>query len=385
MNILIAAVSRYEKPSGICRSAANQANSLATHSEVSRVYLAVADWQVNYYRSNLNIISDRIEIVPISMKNAPIARNWWYLTGLPALAKKLKCSLVHLSFPAPTLRWLYSVPVVSTVNDFYPFEFPENFGYPQVYGNQLFARICIANSDGIVSISQHTLDQFKKYFPKYKSPKTLIYPSVDFKDIEASKPRQLSLQGPYLLSVAQHRKNKNLDLLIQAFYETRESGTIAANSSLLIVGSNGSETESLHQLVHELKILDKVYFLSALNDSELTWLYQNCHIMVLPSSVEGLGLPVVEALYNSARVICSDIPTLREVGEGQCQFFSLQGDVLENLKFALAHTWKSSDRTSIKDPRFDMRIIANQFVSFYRGILLGSTVAIETTPPVTLP
>jgi glycosyltransferase involved in cell wall biosynthesis len=46
--------------------------------------------------------------------------------------------------------------------------------------------------------------------------------------------------------------------------------------------------------------------------TQIDALYNGCSAVVLPSLFEGFGLPLVEALQNGARVICSDIPAHRE-------------------------------------------------------------------------
>jgi glycosyltransferase involved in cell wall biosynthesis len=369
MNVLISAVSRFEKPSGICRSAANLANCLTLQPDISRVYLVVGEWQVSYFQENFHLAADRIEIVPIVIKNSSIARNWWYMTGLPIVAKKLNCPLVHLSFPVPIAAPLFTARIVLTLNDLYPFEIPENFGYPQVYLNQLFTRICLANCDGITCISSYTLRQLEKYFPKNRKPKSIIYISIDFEEKEPQKPSDLPFENSFVLTVAQHRKNKNLDILIRSFHKSKQSGLILSNASLVIVGSQGSETNSLIQLVDQLDLKDQVYFLSSLIDSELVWLYKQCHLMVLPSSVEGLGLPVIESLHYNCHVICSDIPTLREIGGSQCEFFSLEGDPVENLTQILLQVWNRSERHTKPDTRFDKKTISDQYISFYKSLL----------------
>jgi glycosyltransferase involved in cell wall biosynthesis len=60
------------------------------------------------------------------------------------------------------------------------------------------------------------------------------------------------------------------------------------------------------------------------NQAELVFLYKRCTALVLPSFIEGWGLPAGEALWFGRRVICSDIPVLREVCGGHANFFNPQ-------------------------------------------------------------
>ena len=55
-----------------------------------------------------------------------------------------------------------------------------------------------------------------------------------------------------------------------------------------------------------------------------------------PSITEGFGLPVAEALLAGCRVVCSDIPAHREVGDGHCRFVALQRNAEDALLEAIA-------------------------------------------------
>jgi glycosyltransferase involved in cell wall biosynthesis len=60
-----------------------------------------------------------------------------------------------------------------------------------------------------------------------------------------------------------------------------------------------------------------VAFLDETPREELVRLYQSAAVLVLPSSVESFGLPLLEAMACGSAVIASDIPVAREVcGDG---------------------------------------------------------------------
>ena len=70
------------------------------------------------------------------------------------------------------------------------------------------------------------------------------------------------------------------------------------------------------RLVAKLHLHEKVAFLEGVSESELQWCYVHCQAVVSPSTVEGFGLPIAEALLAGCRIVCSDIPSFREVGDG---------------------------------------------------------------------
>jgi glycosyltransferase involved in cell wall biosynthesis len=66
--------------------------------------------------------------------------------------------------------------------------------------------------------------------------------------------------------------------------------------------------------------------LGAVAPEELEWLYAHASIVLVPSRYEGFGLPLLEAAQRGVAVLASDIPALRETGEGVARFVPV-GDV----------------------------------------------------------
>lgn len=373
MHILIPVLHRPTKPTGVCRHAASLARCLANTDQVSQVTLIIGEWQVDYFTRVFDLSSPKIKILDVSIKNSSLSRNQWFVFGLPKLANQLQPDIVHLSFPFPFIRRLFKAPVVATIHDLYPFECPDNFGYPQVWFNQWFLHQCVGQSDGLSCVSQITLNALKTYFPGLgpRKPLTVIYNSVNFKSLAAVKPTGSSpnLAQPYLLSVAQHRKNKNLDLLIRAFASLRQTHTLSESTQLVLVGSSGPETENLLTLIQTSGLQDHVLLLSGLEDSELRWLYENCNLFVIPSSTEGFCLPLVEAKALGCRVVCSDIPIFREVGDPTCHYFDLAKSPELNLEKAMAAAiMNDCPSPGFVNPAFLEPTISKQYLELYQSI-----------------
>ncbi len=373
MHVLIAALHRPSKPTGVCRHAANLAQCLAETAQVTHVTLVVGAWQQKYFETSFVLSSAKIHLVSVDIKNTAISRNRWFLLGLPKLANSLYPDIVHLSFPMPFFRALFASPVVTTVHDLYPYECPENFGYPQVLFNQLFLKQCINQSDGLSCVSQVTLKQLEVYFSgiSLRKQTTVVYNSVDFSDVSPTIPKALesNTSFPFLLCVAQHRKNKNLDLLIQAYAALLSQYKLQESSKLIIVGSPGPETDNLWHQINMRSLQDQVLMLSSINDGELRWLYQHCESFIIASSTEGFCLPLAEALHLSCRVVCSDIPILKEIGSSACTYFDLNGDPVKNLVQAIAHTLAKPNGEEIsKDSRFTRLVTADQYLKFYKAV-----------------
>ena len=373
MHVLIAALHRPIKPTGVCRHAANLANCLAEIPEITQISLVIGVWQQDYFTTAFTFVSQKIKLITVNIKNSSLVRNSWFLWGLPRLTNKLKPAIVHLSFPLPVLKAKFNIPVLTTIHDLYPYECPENFGFPQVWFNRLFLKQCINNSDGLSCVSQVTLERLKFYFPRLKPQQkiTVIYNYVDFdiNSIEPLPPRQLLKNNSFLLTVAQHRQNKNLDLLLEAYAKMLENRQLDHNCQLIIVGSSGPQTENLQHLITQLALKNKVLLLSAIKDEELCWLYQNCHAFIIPSSTEGFCLPLVEALHFSDRIVCSDIPIFKEVGNVNCTYFSLENDPINNLSNAIIQTIDKPQASYLMNvSKFNKLNIAHQYFNLYSQI-----------------
>ncbi|MEO1390970.1 MAG: glycosyltransferase family 1 protein [Cyanobacteria bacterium J06634_6] len=373
MHVVVPVLHRPSKPTGVCRHAVNLALCLSETEPIECVTLVIGDWQKTYFSTAFDLTSPKINIVSVSIKNRTLTRNLWYLRGLPQLVNSLQPDIVHLSFPIPFVRSRFQAPVVATIHDLYPYECPDNFGYPQVWFNQCFLKQCIRASDGLACVSQCTLGTLKTYFPNAPDHKKVdvIYNVVEFSQASPERPHQLTSHnnGPLLMTVAQHRKNKNLDLLIQAFSALIQAGQVKPNSRLVLVGSTGPETEALHSLVESLQLTTNVMFLSGLKDEELKWLYSQADLFIIPSSTEGFCLPLVEAMTFSCPAVCSDIPVFREVGDTRCRYFTLNENAKNNLVEAMAAELNNSrKREPYTETRFSREAIAHRLLHFYQSL-----------------
>jgi glycosyltransferase involved in cell wall biosynthesis len=113
----------------------------------------------------------------------------------------------------------------------------------------------------------------------------------------------------FVLHVGSLIPRKNPKLLLETFRAVRrELGSL----ELVQVGGEWDddaraflEREGLAPFVHQLRGIPR---------NELSALYRAAGAVLLPSTSEGFGLPVTEALACGAVVVCSDLPVLRQVG-----------------------------------------------------------------------
>jgi glycosyltransferase involved in cell wall biosynthesis len=102
-------------------------------------------------------------------------------------------------------------------------------------------------------------------------------------------------------------------------------------------GVVGKAWKQVHRRVKELGLAERVHFLGWQPRETLLCLFKFTSALVFPSTFEGFGMPVLEALAARVPVVCSDIPVLRELADGAALFFdpASSADLAGQIRVAL--------------------------------------------------
>ena len=371
MKIMVTAASFSSEISGIQRHAFNLVRCLLRRPEISRVDLVVAPWQTKLART-VGIEQDvRLKTYVADMEQGSLSRNAWYYRQLPLLVDQLRPDLVHLSYPVPIDAKSIGCPTVLTLHDLYPYEIPQNFRFPHVIVNRLILKQCLRNVDAIACVSDTTMAAMRQYVERYTYKNVVrIYNCVE---PEPQKIVRSPIPGwagePFLLCVAQHRRNKNIVLLIRAFHRLLRASAVPPSMKLAVVGMEGPETRRIRQLMVSLGVSSNVLLLHGLSEPELQWCYARCEVLVVPSKTEGFGLPVAEALLVGCRIVCSDIAALREIGGTHCRYVALRANEEEALAAAIRTSLQDPAKEPVSLPHLSAECLARQYVDLYRKLI----------------
>lgn len=117
--------------------------------------------------------------------------------------------------------------------------------------------------------------------------------------------RRFSLPARYFLSVGALEPRKAPDVLARAFHRARANGL---DADLAIVGHGRLEAGLAGPGMH---------LLGRVTDAELDGLYAGALALVMPSRLEGFGLPPLEAALRGTPSILSDLPVFAAtLGDG---------------------------------------------------------------------
>lgn len=381
MKIVIALTSSSGQLSGVQRHAINLARCLLTRQEITAVHLIAAPWQQEFVYDAAPCNDARLHLHTAPIRNNSLSRNAWYYLELPRIASRLQADLVHLGYPTPLRKGAYYCPTVVTLHDLYPYDVPENFGFPKVLFNQLVLRQCLQMVDAIACVSRSTLARLQAVEPRLALAKAVVvYNSVEpLPQVSASSPLPLWNGEPFLLCVAQHRRNKNILFLLRVFERLLRTGELRPQSRLVIVGIPGPETNAILRFLAHANIADRVVLLNGISEEELQWCYRNCELLLAPSLTEGFGLPVAEALLAGCRVICSDIPAFRELGGNKCVYIPLNDMAEHAFADAICAGIRQHTCEPVTLPQLSAPVIAEQYLQLYRSLLYPAS-AFDTPP-----
>lgn len=376
MRILLTAAQFSSNISGLQRHAFNVVRCLLKQPEISAVHFVSAPWQQPLVRATGIDSMERVTTHIAEMGQGLASRNGWYYRLLPKLVARIQPDIVHLSYPVPVNASAISCPIVLTLHDLYPYEIPGNFGFPRVIFNRAILQQCLRSVDSIACVSDTTVRRMKQYTPRASWEKARrIYNCVEPEPECAENSPIPDWSGePFLLSISQHRKNKNIPLLIRTLHRLLREQRLRPNTKLVVIGIAGPETARIHRLVSDLRLENHLIFLQGLSEPDLQWCYRHCEALAAPSETEGFGLPVAEALLAGCRVVCSDIPAFREIDEEHCRFVALGAGAEERFADAIMASLEQPHVPPISFPHLSSEVLGAHYVNLYRELLPRSRV-----------
>ncbi len=299
----------------------------------------------------------------VTIVNTPIytVQEQW---EIPRAAKG--CDLLHV--PHYNAPLLHRAPLVITIHDLIHITDPS---YRGSFKSWAYARpvlsLAARKAEHIITVSEYSRAQIIERLGVPTSKVSVIACGVNgefapmdrvaaFKAVSTA----LGIHQSYLLYVGSLKRYKNVASLLKAFALLYERRNIPRR--LLIVGDDAQGRSELAGECARLGIMARTNFVPYVAPELLPKIYAAADLLVMPSRIEGFGLPVLEAMACGTPVVCSRAASLPEVGGDAVRYFDPQcpeelaeaieqvlssGELRENLRAkglerAARFTWKSS-------------------------------------------
>jgi glycosyltransferase involved in cell wall biosynthesis len=158
----------------------------------------------------------------------------------------------------------------------------------------------------LVFVSRASYDAYTRLYGAPRDGR-VIYPPIRGEIAKPASSAMGPISGPFLLTVGAIGMRKNQARLIAAF---GRSGLQARGMKLVLCGARepGSEV-----VVQSARDTPGVVLLDYVSDGDLAWLYEKAIGFVLPSLLEGFGLPVAEAVRRGLLPLVTADSVLEEV------------------------------------------------------------------------
>ena len=285
--------------------------------------LAAIDQENHYYvfinhetdRGLLPAASNFHEIrQAVRAQNRP-ARLIWEQTILPMRVHTLKLDcLLNPGFTAPGIA---ACPNVTVFHDMQHKVHPEFFRWFDKPAWEFFLWVAARRSRYIIASSDRThTDVLKYYKPGPEQVRTVLLGVEEefFCIANARGPIR-----PYLLCASTLHPHKNIERLVRVFGQLL---TQRPEYQLVLAGMRGFQTAAVESTISELGLNQKVRITGWIPRLELYQLFQHAAAFVYPSTFEGFGLPVVEAMAAGVPLACSNVEPLRSLTGNAAVHFS---------------------------------------------------------------
>jgi mannosylglucosylglycerate synthase len=166
--------------------------------------------------------------------------------------------------------------------------------------------------------------------------------------------------NPILLLPVRITPRKNIELALHVVAKIRDR---YSRATMIVTGPLGPHNPAnveyfrkLQSLRQELALEKNVIFLAEqalgyLPDEVVSDFYQLADVLILPSSEEGFGIPLLEAGLAGIPIFCADIPPLRDLGLAYANYFSPAGpagDIASRILEHLAASPVTGFRTYVR-------------------------------------
>jgi glycosyltransferase involved in cell wall biosynthesis len=328
MNIGFDAKRAYHNQTGLGHYSRTLIQSLAAYYPQHAYYLFNPKPSSLFQFQQKNII----EVLPKHFFSKQFSSLWRQFFVKGSLTE-LKIDLYHgLSHEIPYNLQKQRIKAVVTIHDLIHERFPHQYkAIDRKIYTAKFHYAC-KHADKVIAISQQTKEDIIQFYKIDPQKIEVCYQGCNpaFATIVAESEKQrvkelYNLPDRYFLYVGSVIERKNLLVICKAFKHLHGEMDIP----LVVIGNGSAYKEIVKAYVQEAGIAGRIIFLADTpiaktkafqSAQDFPAIYQQAIGMIYPSTFEGFGIPVLEALNSRIPVITSNVSCLPEAG-GDAAFY----------------------------------------------------------------
>ncbi|MFB6186657.1 MAG: glycosyltransferase family 4 protein [Halobacteriaceae archaeon] len=226
--------------------------------------------------------------------------------------------------------------------------------------------------DHIITVSEFSKRDIIDYLDIPEERVSVIHNCVD---VEVFNPIQtqvddkvlsrFDIENPFIFHLSNGSRRKKVMNLINSFYH-------ADTKKSLVLAGGAARTERIRSQVADLDLEDRVtYITEIIPDEELAAIYRQADALVLPSSLEGFGYPIIEALACGTECLLADSTALREVGGDVCRYVT--SDDVEALTSGIESLNSVNkdfyDGVSLVEEKYSPKTFAQNHIDVYQNLV----------------
>lgn len=203
--------------------------------------------------------------------------------------------------------------LISTVHDMTVERFPHYFDQPT---RRIEAKLAaLRRADAIICISESTRGDLISFYPEFADRCHVVHHGVN--QDRATGPRPAILPPSYLLYVGTRQTYKNFDNLVRALGAAK-----GLPASLQLVCFGGGPLSEQEKALCDASgwPVSRVTQLHG-DDALLAQAYKHAELFVFPSTYEGFGMPLTEAMVQACPIACARATSFPEVCEDAAEYF----------------------------------------------------------------
>lgn len=238
---------------------------------------------------------------------------WWDQVSLPRRLARDHASVFLSPYYKTPLR--SPCPAVVTIHDLYFIGYPGERRPVADAARTAVARLYAGRARAIIADSEFAKRSIVERLA-VAADKIRVIPIPADPRFRPDAPRvgvcaRHGIPQPFALSVGNFKPHKNLPRLLQAY--ARLAPALREQVALVLAGGDPEGRAALARQAERLGLADRVRFPGTVPDEDLPALYRAASLVVLPSLVEGYGLPALEAMRCGTPVAASNRAAIPEV------------------------------------------------------------------------